>query len=375
MNYTYYRRYQPSGKKRNGFRSFFWLVLFLVVVFLALFYLVRFIQSVQDEKRNEASLTIQTGDIQVKEWGADEFSPAADTQMILLGDEVKSGESSSALLKFDNGYELTMEAKTTIRLADFVEDETPQTFSVEVLNGSVRVNNEEVDNENFQLELRTDVMNIRSIGSSYRVGNRADAEFVAVSEGQVKVDFVDRSNSEQIIESSILGPDQMSFLDDAKERALLNRENVTLVEENTLDDFVQPLIDETSVDETPVVNEPIADEPEAEPVETTTAEVPIMDPLQISLISPSSGVTIQDTAIAIEGRITSGTAGKVIVTWSGNGVPYTLGYFDPVSGAFRYVADTVYANFAAGQNTYQITAYDADGNASNTVTVVITGEF
>jgi hypothetical protein len=39
------------------------------------------------------------------------------------------------------------------------------------------------------------------------------------------------------------------------------------------------------------------------------------------------------------------------------------------------VADTDYLNFAAGENTYTIVAYDKDGVASNVVRLQINGEF
>ncbi len=79
--------------------------------------------------------------------------------------------------------------------------------------------------------------------------------------------------------------------------------------------------------------------------------------------------------MAIEGPIVSGTASRVTVTWSGNGQPYSLGLFEPGSATFRYVADTTYQNFSVGENTYTVVAYDAEGNASNSVSLVIQGEF
>ena len=108
--------------------------------------------------------------------------------------------------------------------------------------------------------------------------------------------------------------------------------------------------------------------------ETTTPVTPVSS-LQISVTSPGLNSTIQKNAIAIEGAIVAGTADHVTVTWDGNGKPYTLAGFKAGGSSFRYVADATYGNFKEGVNTFTVVAYAADGTISNTVTVVITGEF
>jgi len=201
----------------------------------------------------------------------------------------------------------------------------------------------------------------------------------------VTVDFVDRSGDvDSVIETVILGEGYKSEMSDSKQRALLSRENVSLSEEMGEDDL---LGDEfVSWNMGAVVVEEEVEEPEEDltvgeedelltPGRNLEDEEEIVQDLVIGVSSPVSGVVIQEDAIAIEGYVSSGEVSRVVVTWSGNGEPFTLGLFEAGDETFRYVADVEYANFAVGENTYTIVAYGEDGEASNVVTVVITGEF
>lgn len=379
MNYTYYRRYQPSKRRSGSFRPFFYLVLFLVALTLIFYFIAGAIRAAKEEQEDEAVLTVNRGSAEVLEWGETEAKAAADTQIVLLGDTVESGDSSSVTLSFANGYRVTLNENTRLQLLQFTESENEQIYSLDLLEGVLRVSHEEVENESFHLEVHTDVMNVLSIGSVYYVANQANAEYVSVVAGQVSVEYVDRSN-DQVIETKTVLTSQKSFLDAEKEQALLNRENVILVEAGEVEmEFVEGVASEGETEEEvpqekPVEAQAVEDEPEEEEVPSEEPKRPA-SPLQIQISSPVSGSTITETAIAIEGRIVQGSAARVTVTWSGNGVPYELSFFEVGSGSFRYVADTAYANFASGQNTYTITAYDTDGNSSNSVTVVINGEF
>lgn len=382
MNYTYYRRYRPS-KRRSGFKSFFWLVLGLVLCLLLLRACVSVLGSMSEDKKDEAVLSVYKGTAEILEWGQTEAESASDTELLLQGDQVSTGPDSVVTLTFYNGTVVYVDENSKVQVADFTDDGVQEQMTLDLVDGRVWVHHEIQDEEEFQLLIHTDVMNIASLQGDYLVSNQPDKEYVAVQKDKVNVDFVDRGTEDIVIETGFIEKDQMSFMDDAKERALINRENVTLVEavpaDFWLDAFVlvatgqssaptvETPVEETSEEITPVVEEPVVEEPEV--------EVVIPSGLIISVSSPTSGSTITKDAIAIEGQIVSGTASSVTVTWSGNGQAYTLAGFQAGGSSFRYVADVEYKNYAAGSNTYTIVAYDAEGKASNTVTLVITGQF
>ena len=196
---------------------------------------------------------------------------------------------------------------------------------------------------------------------------------------------MDRGEEELVIESLTVKGGEQSSLNDERERALLARENLTLLEPVSAtfwdEIFMQQAESEAAG---PIKIQEPEESPEEESPKVTIEPTPELSPeltpeleatLSISVTSPNSGATIPKDAFAIEGQVLSGTASKVTVTWSGNGEPFALGLFEPGSASFRYVADVDYLNLAQGSNTYTIVAYDAAGNASNTVTLTIVASF
>jgi FecR protein len=374
MNYTYYRRYQPSRRKNSSFKSFFWLVVFLVVALLVLRACVSLAAALLEEKKDEAVLTVYKGDAEILEWGQTEAEKASDAQLILEGDQVQTQSDSWAILTFYNGTTIKLDQNTKVVLSKVETDQEKERAYLELLEGRLWVDHS-LEDESLDLQIDTTLMTIQSVQGQYLVSQLEVGETVYVNEGPVTVEFMDRSDEGSVIETIVLKENEMSLLDPDKRTALLARENVTLVEAvgegMFTDSFVKwcegvPM-EGTEPEDIPEEETPVEEVPEetAEPVNTFT----------IRIDSPTTGSTISKDAIALEGSIVSGTASKVTVTWSGSGVPYTLSGFQPGGSTFRYVADVDYGNYARGQNTYTITAYDEAGNPSNTVTVVLNAEF
>jgi len=350
---------------------------------------VSFIAGVNEEKRDEAVLSLEKGSAEVLLWGQDEWVAVSNSQIILEGDAVRTSEDGYVSLEFYNGAELKMDGTSELV---FTEVETREMdgpdeyfIKLELSDGRAWLEHGATDVDYWEIELRTDVMNVSSLRGEYLLSNAVDDEYIYVMDGQVTVDFVDRSGDvDSVIETVILGEGYKSEMSDSKQRALLSRENVSLSEEMGEDDL---LGDEfVSWNMGAVVVEEEVEEPEEDltvgeedelltPGRNLEDEEEIVQDLVIGVSSPVSGVVIQEDAIAIEGYVSSGEVSRVVVTWSGNGEPFTLGLFEAGDETFRYVADVEYANFAVGENTYTIVAYGEDGEASNVVTVVITGEF
>ena len=374
MSYTYYRRYQPS-RRRSGFKSFFWLVLFLVFFFLILKACVSVFSSFAEDKKDEAVLSVIKGNAEILEWGQSDAKFASDSELVLVGDQITTGENSRVSLSFYNGTLVYLDENSKVKIAEFRAGESHNQMELQVVDGQIWVEHLAQDEGELELLVQTDVMNLQSFQGTYLVSNRVDEERVAVKSGQVGVDFVDRGEEELVIESLTIKEGEQSLLTDEKERALLARENISLVEPVVVEFWDTVFVEQQSSGEQAEseTTGPIEIE---EDLEASTEEVVVEETsLVIAVSTPSSGATIEKDAFAIEGQIVSGTASKVMVTWSGNGQAYPLGLFTAGSGSFRYVADTDYLNLSQGPNTYTIVAYDSEGNASNTVVLTIDAAF
>lgn len=389
MNYTHYRRYQPTKRRNSSFKSFFWLVLFLVFVLLVLRACISVAGSMLEEKKDEATFTLYKGNAEILEWGQSETETASDAQLVLEGDQVITLENSWATLEFYDGTKVYLDDQTKLVLTEVEVAEESEHLLLELIEGRIWVSHDGED-QALDLQVNSSVMNIQSIQGEYLVAHQGDQEALFVFEGPVTAEYMDRSGEERTIETAVLSSGEMSLLDEATQIALQARENVMLVEpareDMFTDSFVRWSKGENVIEEEPVVQdkeeEEDADEeePEEEEVEEEVIEEPeeegvVETGLKIAIVSPTSGSTIQKDAIALEGQIVSGTASRVTVTWSGNGVPYTLSSFTAGGSTFRYVADTDYANYALGSNTYTIVAYDEAGKVSNTVVITLIAEF
>lgn len=400
MNYTYYRRYRPQTKKRpTSFKSFFWLVLILVVLALLLQACVSLVGSFMAEKKDEATLTVNEGSAEVMEWGQTEAAQASDAQLLLVGDTVQSEADSLVTLRFAGDMEIHLDQSTKLLFQDAEVGEDVTTITVELLSGRVWVS-QVSEEQNVDLIFKTKTANMETTQGRFLIANQDTKQYAYSFDGTLKVDYVDRSQKDSIIETVRVDKGKKTILTQEAEVALLARESLTLLGEAG-DDFVgdrfvmwnlgtvDTISEGTGTDEEPALGEPpIVDESAETETAETLAEEPVVevstDPvvsetpqptLCVQVTSPGLSVSIDKSAIAIEGSITCGTASTVTVTWAGNGAPYVLGGFAPGDSSFRYVADASYGNLKAGSNTYTIVATAADGTVSQTVTVTIEANF
>lgn len=391
MNYTYYRRYQPSKRRNSSFKSFFWLVIILVALLLVLRACISVAGSILEEKKDEAALTLHKGSAEILEWGQSKTEEASDAQLILEGDQVNTLADSWATLEFYDGSKVRLDQNTQLVLTEVEIAEESEQVLLELIEGRIWVYHDVENDQPLDIQIKTAVMNIQSVQGQYLVAHQGQQEALFVYEGPVTTEYMERSAEARVIETVVLSGGEMSLLDEATQAALQAREDVNLVEPVRADMFTdsfvrwskgEEVVEDESEEEEEETDEETMDEetPEEEEEVIEEEEEPVVEPeattgLRISIVSPASGSTIQKDAIALEGQITSGTASTVTVTWSGNGVPYTLSSFTAGSGTFRYVADTDYANYAPGSNTYTIVAYDENGKPSNTVVIVLNAEF
>ncbi len=399
MNYTYYRRYQPTKRKNTSYKSFFWLVIILVLLVLVLRACISVAASLLEEKKDEATLTLYKGDAEILEWGQSEAEAASDAQLVLEGDEVSTAANSWATLTFYDETKVRMDQNTKVVLYEVNIEEEKEQVVLQLVEGRVWVSHDPELEGALDLQIETAILNIQSVQGEYLVAHQGSQEALFVNQGPVTAEYMDRSGEERTIETIVLSSGEMSLLDETTQTALLARENVTLVEpvreDMFTDSFVRWSKGENVVEETPSDEEDSEDEEEPEETEETEEtdeattddeeetsaeeETPVEEEattgLKIAVSSPANGATIQKDAIAIEGVISSGTASRVTVTWSGNGTPYTLSGFTAGSSSFRYVADVAYGNYAKGSNTYTIVAYDETGAVSNTVVITLNAEF
>ncbi len=393
MTYTYYRRYRPRPKRSN-FSAFFWLVVLLVTLILVAKGCSFVFSSFAKDQQDEATLTINRGEAQVQEWGEDGFMPAAEAQVFLVGDTIKTGENSLVTLNFYDGTELRLDGASVLTFTEADFSGQAARLELQLQSGRAWVKQAPEDEEELQLVLKTATMNLSSVAGQYLVGDALSKEYVYSIEKGLHVDFVDRAQGDAVIEPIELKEGQKTMLTEDARALLLQRQDLELLGETADDLLSDPFVSwnltgSFQVDFNPTedsnarpegaeantqTDETVSEETTPEPdEETTPTEVPSAFSIRVN--SPGLTATIQKDAIAIEGSIVSGAASTVTVTWGGNNSPYTLGGFAPGDTNFRYVADFDYGNLSHGANTYTVVAYDAAGNPSNTVTVTITAEF
>jgi hypothetical protein len=379
MNYTYYRRYRPR-QKRESFKPFFWLIVFLILsvfVFKACF---NFIADRAEEKRDEAILSVNKGEAEITVFGSDEAEKASTSQVILEGDKVKSLDDSYVTLDFYNGTKVKLDQNTTLSFTEVESSESNDFIVLDLIEGRIWVDEVPSDEGQLELKVKTDVMNLISFEGKYLASNIPDDEYVYVFEDRISAELVDRSaGNDVVIENVTLSPNQKIMIPDSKQIELLERQPVTLAEdaidELLTDDFFKWNSGSLSL----VVETKVEDDEETSTgmtLEEITALVDEADTstgstFKIKVTSPDLNTTIHKDAIAIEGEVLTGAGSKVTVTWDGSGSAYTLAGFGPGDTSFRYVADLEYKNLKEGVNVYTVTAYDAAGNPSNTVTVTI----
>lgn len=393
--YTYYRRYRPEPRRRKGgsFKPFFFFVLALLVLIFLVRACVNVASSVREDKRDDLVLNVNRGSAEIMAAGA-VLQDAAQTQLVFEGDSVMTKDDSYVTLSFLNGSRVVMDENTELNFAEYQWDDGSEFFQFDLLTGRIWVEQMPAENADFTILFRTDVMNASASGGEYMLSNMSIAESVIALDADVNLDFVDRAGKEAVVERVQLRTGQISLLSDDDQQLLLARENVVLTEEWDAasvanDGFLKWIRGEEESEEEEVEEteeEEIEEEIEEEPVEEETEpeeeqieeeqpeEEPVVeeDPeLRIAVTSPSSPITLSE-AIAIEGEVTSGTASRVIVIWSGNGAPYQLGLFSTGDTSFRYVADPNYLNMNEGLNTYTVVAYEPDGTESNRVVLEIT---
>lgn len=392
MNYTYYKRYQkPKSRRRRGqYASFFWFGMILVVLVLILKACVSVVSSFSNEKRDDIVLSIERGEAELLSFGQSEWEAAPDLGVILEGDSIQSAEGSLTLLTVHDGPTVRMDESTYLSF-DRVEKTDSGETRIHLVLHDGRLWFEESEASATSVVIHTDIMDLEASGQ-FLVSNLSSNESLYVFDGSVSVDYVDRGLEDVVLESQVIPENYKSLITPEMEAALLARETITLtepMEEGELlgNNFVRwSLGSEVSSGEEELLEEDgkeneTVDEESTEEEQTQEEELTEEEPeeeipgLTIQITSPASGTTDSDGAIAIEGRVVSGVASRIVVTWSGNGQAYELGLFEKGQTSFRYVADQQYSNFAAGQNTYTIVAYDEAGNPSNSVTLQITGDF
>ena len=388
QKYTYYRRYKPR-QKRSSFRPFLFFVIFLVVFALLLRACVSVFSGISEAKRDDAILTVERGEVEVKLFGQDTFEKASNAQIILEGDTVRTLDGALLSLKFHNGTEIRLDESSELFFSEVRIEDLNEYILVNLENGRLWLEQIPAEHGAFEIMIETDLMDVLSMAGKSLITNNDDEESAYVLDGQIAIDFVARFSENRVIEQLILAEANKSILDSGAQRALLNRENVDLTQaigdELVEDEFVLWNLGEVlaEIEEEPelvVEEEPVEEEEEIviveeEELEEAVEPVEAVENLKISVSSPVSPAFIEKDAIAIEGSVISGVAERVTVEWSGTGEEYALGLFEAGSGDFRYVADVEYANFALGENIYTIRAYDENGAISNVLKIVITADF
>ena len=157
----------------------------MVFFFLILRACVSVFSSFAEDKKDEAILSLMSGNAEVLEWGQTEARSASDSELVLVGDQISTGEDSMASLSFYNGSVLYLDENTKLKIAEFTGAEPGgDQMELQLVDGRIWVEHQAQDGGELELLVQTDVMNLESIQGSYLVSNQVGNELLAVRSGK-----------------------------------------------------------------------------------------------------------------------------------------------------------------------------------------------
>lgn len=381
MSHLQYRRYHPESRRKKpfGFHAFLKLVLLLVFLGLGLNALSGFFGKIKEDKRDEVTLNALQDGVELKAWGQEEFEDAAEVQILLEGDEVRTQEGAYATLSFQNGTQIFLDQSSRLALKEYKLEGDDDRILLQLSEGRIFVDQMPNEKGDMNLTVATDLINIQSMAGEFLAQNAVTEGFY-VFEGPIFADFVDRGPQDVVIEKASFETGQSSRFDAEKSTNFLDRKDVNLMEDFSLEDFetdsfvawakgeealpIDAFISESEEEEIVVEEDP------EEETQEEIVEEPVLGP-KIAILSPNSPFTLTESGIGLEGKVISGEIARITVTWSGDGTPYELSMYVPGTDSFRYVADLAYGNLMEGENVYTVVAYDAEGKASPPIRIVV----
>ncbi|MFH1533819.1 MAG: hypothetical protein ABID64_02715 [Nitrospirota bacterium] len=408
----YYRSRTKSNRLVDYIMPFL-IIIAVGVIIVLLFNLFKAVFAPQTT--GDAFLHLESGSVQVKMFGTDDYFDLTSDALVMQGDELITSADSKVIIEFFDGTLMRFDGSTDIVLDQIDNGDEPYIGMI-LVDGKLWFNKVYKNTSGTHIEVKMSNVVVKSdLGGIFEVENDFDEIVRVINGDDVMVDVMDQDGA-KVVESENVGvgqeivfsdnalqkywahqsPSVVSGLsDEFKETAwyLWNIEEdveptefskaAILGEESDLVEVapeiyepelevgdMEPEVGE-EVAEDVVVEEPVVEESdEEEPVE----EEPPADlgALTTPTITSVAGVTeINADGFYVittnPGTLTGGISGAEDVVVSG----YTLQKFVAGDGTWTYFANADYGLMEVGENIYEVYAVAPDGTRSESINVKV----
>ena len=401
--------YRPHSSRRSSPLDYllpFMIIISIGIILVLGFSLVRALFSGEDTKA--AYMHLVSGSAQMKAWGTDRFFDLSSDSLIMQGDEIMTSADSKVIVEFFDGTIMRVDSGSDVVFEGMNEENDSSQFQIQLLDGKVWLNKLYKDTSSNIVIKLADVAVSAGVASIFEVENGEDQVVRVVGvfeEGGALVDVLAK-DGDKVIESETVGVGQEIIFTKEVLASYFAYKSPTVLS-GISDDFkvAQWYIWNISEDKSPalfektgfgenfdlVKVEPTAAENEA--VGDAVSDVAVGDEVAVEAVdktvdgaSPAVGsvkvTTPKITSVAgktsvnangfyeVTGHLatlTGQVSGADKVQVSG----YTLQKFKSGDSTWTYFANADYGLMKAGENIYEVYAFDASGNKSEKLTVKV----
>lgn len=384
----YYSNYPKPRGKGSYFLPFVSLIIAGLIVVLV-FEIVDYFQDKHAQAlQNKAALTVVSGKTDMKIWGLDQWAAAVSGTILNSGDSIRTDPGSRAVLSFQNGSLLRLDAESEIELIDLKSRDGHDEADIKINRGNVWFKSSTADTVQSSFLARTSHLEVSGTRITMAL-TQGPRESVRVLEGKALVTVK--------VES---GEDEKAALRAADTLEVAFGQEVTIGADELLSlksrrpvELLAMLADEfhgaewyswnrgedrtggsvVSVENavelgTQTPPAPGLEPAENEPVPVAVKEFPspkVTNPAQSPLRTTQNTVTISGTTDAKTSRM------EVVNTHGTVRDSYTLQKYKAGTTTWSYVVSPPYGNLYAGENRYEIFAFDKQGTKSLATTLSI----
>lgn len=202
------------AENKGGMKVLVWLVVFLAIVGIGWFSLTKVSLMKKQEKLSAGEAIIATlviGDVEIKRTGSEGWETLLIDDLLVMGDEVRTGGDSYCELQMVNRGVFRLEGNTQLEVAKLenIEDNVNATMSLS--SGSIALNPKSLKaEETFEVETSTAVAAVRGTKFSVKVDDSGDTK-VSVVEGSVAVS-PNLSSLNKALEEGLVDEDASEYL-------------------------------------------------------------------------------------------------------------------------------------------------------------------
>lgn len=395
------RRYRRHGASASDYVMPFLILICIGIIFVLAFNLWRAIFS--PVVSQAAYMHVVEGDAQLKVWGTDHFFDINSDTLLMQGDELKTASGARVIVEFFDGTLARVDGSSHVVFESIDDESKIPEIDLVLTEGAMWVNKVYKDTRDTVMKIEMDNLVVNADAASVFAIEDYENEIVRVKsvfdsgEG-VQVDILN-AEKDTVVETEQIGVAQeIVFSDQVIQRYREFKSPAVLTGiSNDFEDSdwyvwnVEQDKNPQSFDKTaggtenvglvtveeelvPVEEEVQAEEEDDQPEDTTEEEeeTPISADLAMPKVVSVAGVTetnaegfyvVKENPATIIGSV----EGAARVTVNG----YGLQRFSAGDSEWTYYANADYGLLSPGENTYEVYAYDAEGNRSEALIIKV----